>query len=202
MQPKPAVAESWEPSKDLQTWTFKLRRGAEYHNGQTIDAESVKWNIERIKDPKIGHAFTRSVLADVERVTVDDKHTVQFHLKEPHAALDINLIYYPVNLMAPGAVDTATRIRSIAAVQVQSRGADSASPSWCDWGLWETDRGQQLPYLDGLVGGPRRRTVPADRAAHRRARPDRQCRLCRRPGLQEDQSRRSTPGRCPRSARR
>ena len=70
MQPKPAVAESWEPSKDLQTWTFKLRRGAEFHNGQTIDAESEKWNIERIKDPKIGHAFTRSVLADVERVTV------------------------------------------------------------------------------------------------------------------------------------
>ena len=85
MQPKPAVAIVGRLVR-LMTWTFKLRRGAEYHNGQTIDAESVKWNIERIKDPKISHAFTRSVLSDVERVTVDDKHTIRFHLKEAHAA--------------------------------------------------------------------------------------------------------------------
>ncbi|MBI3197769.1 MAG: twin-arginine translocation signal domain-containing protein [Rhodospirillales bacterium] len=107
MEPKPAIAESWDASADLKTWTFKLKRGAEFHNGETIDAQAVKWNIERIKDPKMSHAFTRSVVSGVERVTVDDKYTVRFHLKEPDVALDINLIYYPVNLMAPGAADKA-----------------------------------------------------------------------------------------------
>ena len=51
--------------------------GAEFHNGETIDADAVKWNIERILDPKIGHSFNRSALTDVERVTVDDKYIVQ-----------------------------------------------------------------------------------------------------------------------------
>ena len=158
MQPKPAVAESWEASKDLQTWTFKLRRGAEYHNGQTIDAESVKWNIERIKDPKIGHAFTRSVLADVERVTVDDKHTVQFHLKDPHAALDINLIYYPVNLMSPGAVDTAdTHPVNCGPFKFKTWRRLDVTELVRFENFWETDsEGNNLPYLDGLVGRPKK----------------------------------------------
>jgi peptide/nickel transport system substrate-binding protein len=158
MEPKPAVAESWEASSDLQTWTFKLRRGAEYHNGQTIDAESVKWNVERIKDPKIGHAFTRSVLANVERVTVDDKYTVRFHLKEPDVALDINLIYYPVNLMAPGAADKAdTEPINCGPFKFKSwRRLDICELVRFE-NFWETDaEGNSLPYLDGLIGRPKK----------------------------------------------
>jgi peptide/nickel transport system substrate-binding protein len=158
MEPKPAIAESWEPSSDLKIWTFKLRRGAEYHNGQTVDAESVKWNIERIKDPKIGHAFTRSVLSDVERVTADDKHTVQFHLKEPHAALDINLIYYPVNLMAPGAVDQAdTHPVNCGPFKFKTWRRLDVTELVRFENFYETDaEGNSLPYLDGLVGRPKK----------------------------------------------
>lgn len=157
-EPKPAIAESWEPSADLKTWTFKLRRGAEYHNGQTIDAESVKWNIERIKDPKIGHAFTRSVLAEVERVTVDDKNTVQFHLKDPHAALDINLVYYPVNLMAPGAVDTAdTHPVNCGPFKFKAWRRLDVTELVRFENFYETDaEGNSLPYLDGLIGRPKK----------------------------------------------
>lgn len=158
MEAKPGVAESWEASSDLQTWTFRLRRGAEYHNSQTIDAESVKWNIERIKDPKIGHAFTRSVLSDVERVTVDDKHTVRFHLKEPHAALDINLIYYPVNLMAPGAVDQAdTHPVNCGPFKFKSWRRLDVTEMVRFENFWETDaEGNALPYLDALTGLPKK----------------------------------------------
>lgn len=158
MQPKPGVAESWDISSDLLTWTFKLRRGAEYHNAQTIDAESVKWNVERIKDPKTSHAFTRSVLADVDRVTVDDKHTIRFHLKEPHAALDINLVYYPVNLMAPGAVDTVdTHPVNCGPFKFKSwRRLDVCELVRFE-NFYETDsEGNSLPYLDALVGRPKK----------------------------------------------
>ena len=158
MELVPAIATEWEPSKDLKTWTFKLRRGAEFHNGETIDASAVKWNLERIMDPKIGHSFNRSALTDVERILVDDKYIVQILLKEPNAAFESDLIYYPVNLMAPGAVDKA----------------DSA-PVGCGpfklkaWkrfdfcelarfeNFWETDaEGNALPYLDGIVGRPKK----------------------------------------------
>jgi peptide/nickel transport system substrate-binding protein len=158
MQPKPAIAESWDASSDLMTWTFKLRRGCEFHNGQTIDAEAVKWNIERIKDPKTSHAFTRSVLADVERVTVDDKHTIRFHLKEAHAALDINLIYYPVNLMAPGAVDTVdTHPVNCGPFKFKSWRRHDICELVRFENFWETDsEGNSLPYLDALVGRPKK----------------------------------------------
>ena len=125
------VATEWEPSQDLKTWTFKLRHGAEFHNGETIDANAVKWNIERILDPKIGHSFNRSALVDVERVTADDKFIVQVHLKEPSAAFDSNLIYYPVNLIAPGAVDKADTAPGVAGPSSSSRGSASTSASSC-----------------------------------------------------------------------
>ena len=66
----PAIATEWEPSKDLKTWTFRLRQGAEFHNGETIDANAVKWNIERILDPKIGHSFNRSAPVSYTHLTL------------------------------------------------------------------------------------------------------------------------------------
>ncbi|MEZ5856366.1 MAG: ABC transporter substrate-binding protein [Hyphomicrobiaceae bacterium] len=48
----PGPSDPWDISKDLTTYTYKLRKGVEYHNGRTVDAESVKWNYERIMDPK------------------------------------------------------------------------------------------------------------------------------------------------------
>ena len=51
----PGIAESWEPNKELTSWVFRLRKGVLFHNGREVDAEAVKLNILRIKDPAIGH---------------------------------------------------------------------------------------------------------------------------------------------------
>jgi len=158
MDPVAAIATEWDASADLKTWTFKLRRGAEFHNGETIDAEAIKWNIERILDPKIGHSFTRSALTDVERVTVDDKHTVRFHLKGASAAFDTNLVYYPVNLMAPGSVDKAdTNPVSCGPFKFKSWKRFDTCELVRFENFWETDaEGNTLPYLDGMIGKPKK----------------------------------------------
>lgn len=152
------IAKEWEPSKDLKTWTFKLRQGAEFHNGETIDAQAVKWNLERILDPKIGHSFTRSALIDVERVTVDDKWIVQVHLKEASAAFDSNLIYYPVNLIAPGAADKAdTAPAGCGPFKFKAWKRFDVCELVRFENFWETDsEGNTLPYLDGLIGRPKK----------------------------------------------
>ena len=158
MDPVAAVASEWDASQDLKTWTFKLRRGAEFHNGETIDAEAVKWNIERILDPKIGHSFNRSALTDLERVTVDDKYVVRFHLKEPNAAFDTNVVYYPVNLIAPGAVDKAdTHPMGCGPFKLKSWKRFDTCELVRFENFWETDaEGNTLPYLDGLIGKPKK----------------------------------------------
>jgi len=52
--PVPELAESWDPSPDAAQWTFKLRKGVEFHNGKTLEAEDVVFSINnhRGKDSK------------------------------------------------------------------------------------------------------------------------------------------------------
>lgn len=46
----PGLATEWEPSKDGKTWTFTLREGVEFSDGETLDAEAVCANFERMAD--------------------------------------------------------------------------------------------------------------------------------------------------------
>src|SRR5690606_16624044 len=77
----------WDISDDLKTYTFRLRKDVEFHNGRTVDAEAVKWNLERMMDPATSHAFTRASLEDVESIEVDDKYTVRVRLLQPSAVI-------------------------------------------------------------------------------------------------------------------
>jgi len=43
----PLLAESWEVSPDLKTYTFKLRKGVKFHNGEPFNAQTVKFSFER-----------------------------------------------------------------------------------------------------------------------------------------------------------
>src|SRR5688500_10337575 len=100
-EPAPGIATEWEASKDLMAYTFKLRRGAEFHNGREVDAAAVKWNFERIQNPQTSHAFTRAALSELKSTEVVDKYTVRCHLHEPSAIFPSNVVYYPCNLIAP-----------------------------------------------------------------------------------------------------
>src|SRR3954464_14971748 len=43
----PLLAESWQASPDLKTYTFKLRKGIKFHNGEPFDSAAVKFSFER-----------------------------------------------------------------------------------------------------------------------------------------------------------
>ena len=78
----PGIAYEWEASKDLLTYTFKLRKEVLFHNHREVDAAAVKWNFERIQNPKKSGAFTRSALKNLKETVVVDKYTVRCHLHE------------------------------------------------------------------------------------------------------------------------
>ncbi|WP_089937499.1 ABC transporter substrate-binding protein [Candidatus Entotheonella palauensis] len=101
----PGLAESWEPSKDLKSWVFRLRKGALFHNGREIDAEAVRLNIERIKDPKIGGNWERGAIASITKAEVIDRYTVRLHTREPDASVPTAVMHYPTRMIAPDAFD-------------------------------------------------------------------------------------------------
>jgi len=76
------LAEAYERSEDGLTWTFYLRKGVKFHTGNEMNAEAVKFSIERVVERGFGPSF---IWDPVDRIEVVDKHTVKFHLKYPVA---------------------------------------------------------------------------------------------------------------------
>jgi len=50
-QLRPWLAEAWEASPDARQYTFRLRQGITFHDGEPVNAEAVKFNFDRIVDP-------------------------------------------------------------------------------------------------------------------------------------------------------
>jgi peptide/nickel transport system substrate-binding protein len=82
------------------TWEFKLRRGVKFHNGETFDADSVKFSIERLINPA-NKLRGSSSFAPIDRVEIVDPYTVRVHTKKPwpvflsHMALRQASMYPP-----------------------------------------------------------------------------------------------------------
>lgn len=78
------LAESVEQPDDV-TYVFTLRANANWHNGDPVTADDVKFSIERILDPEVG-ATTRTQLSIIDSIEVIDEKTVQITLSQPSAA--------------------------------------------------------------------------------------------------------------------
>jgi oligopeptide transport system substrate-binding protein len=105
----PGVAESWDISIDGKVWTFHLRPGVKWSDGEPLTAEDFVYSFRRLVDPKTG-AYDASDLDQVENalairsgkepdlaklgVVAVDPSTVRITLVEPRAAFR-NLLVHP-----------------------------------------------------------------------------------------------------------
>src|SRR5258706_537035 len=81
----PQLATSWKWSADNKSLEIKLRAGVTFHDGEKMDAEAVKFNLERHKN--MAGSTRRGVLAPVSVVEVVDAETVRLTLAAPFAPL-------------------------------------------------------------------------------------------------------------------
>ncbi|UFX47005.1 ABC transporter substrate-binding protein [Bradyrhizobium sp. 41S5] len=78
----PLLAESWQASSDLRTYTFKLRKGVKFHNGEPFDSAAVKFSFDRAaaptstnKDRSLYQAFASVTAPDAETIVVALKYS-------------------------------------------------------------------------------------------------------------------------------
>ena len=80
----PALAESWSVSEDSLTWTFKIRPGIVFHNGDKLTSKDVKATFDRVRDKAIASPKA-SEFAAIASVDTPDDATVVIKLAKPFA---------------------------------------------------------------------------------------------------------------------
>ncbi len=89
LQLRPALASSWDAVSPTH-WRFHLVDGARFGNGEALDAQAVRWNLERVRDPAV-HARIGPWFAAIERVEAPDPRTLEIHTRSPFPALPAQL---------------------------------------------------------------------------------------------------------------
>ena len=77
----PGVAERWELAKDGLSWTFYLRKGQRWHNGDPLTAHDVKFSLERTMSKESVASRSAALRRNVKSIEVIDDLTVRVNTK-------------------------------------------------------------------------------------------------------------------------
>jgi peptide/nickel transport system substrate-binding protein len=87
----PGVAESWELSEDGLTWTFRLRPGQNFHNGDALTANDVKFSLQRQMAPNSTAAAAATFRRTIKSIDVVDDLTLHVNTNSPQIGLPASL---------------------------------------------------------------------------------------------------------------
>ncbi|MGH7321674.1 MAG: ABC transporter substrate-binding protein [Candidatus Rokuibacteriota bacterium] len=103
---EPLLATSFSRLNDL-TIQFKLRPGVKFHNGEELDAQAVKFTVERVFKPDT-KAPLLTTYQPIDRVDVVDKVTVNVVSKKPDPMLIRRMSSFHMNIIPPRYFSTAS----------------------------------------------------------------------------------------------
>src|SRR6266481_4677562 len=101
----PLLAESWEAAPDLKTYTFKLRKGVTFQNGEPFNAQAVKFSYERAVEPTSTNK-DKSLFQSIAAITLPDNDTVVISMKNPEPNLPFLLGQASASIVEPKSAPT------------------------------------------------------------------------------------------------
>jgi peptide/nickel transport system substrate-binding protein len=153
---RPLLAKDWQASDDLKTWTFNLREGIRFNNGDEFTADDVIFTLNMWLDKKAKSSMLGLVGSYLSPNGIEKtgKYQVKLHLDRPEIGLPEHFFHYPAFILnhrtfegdfrkAPHGTGPYTletyKETEIAVLKARSdywqKGAD----------------GKPLPYLDGMT---------------------------------------------------
>lgn len=100
----PGLAKSWSVSKNNTSYTFNLRKNVKFNDGSELNAEAVKFSIERAK--ATDKTEPMETLTQLKSVDVINQHTVRLNMKRPSNQVLPELTQMrPLRIMSPHAVE-------------------------------------------------------------------------------------------------
>lgn len=97
-RPSPDLALSWDATPDAKEWTFKLRPGVTFHNGNAFTAEDVAFSLMRTQSETIDSP-TKGVMEIIDHVEVVDDMTAKVVLKQTHADFPLLVMDYRIKML-------------------------------------------------------------------------------------------------------
>jgi peptide/nickel transport system substrate-binding protein len=88
----PGLATEWKLT-DPTTWSFKLRPGVKFHNGDPFTSADAKFSIERTYDPAV-KTMVATALSTIDRIEAPDPHSLVIRTKKPDPLLAARLGFY------------------------------------------------------------------------------------------------------------
>jgi peptide/nickel transport system substrate-binding protein len=146
-QPQPMLAESWDVSPDFKRVQLNLRKGVQFHDGREFTSDDVKYNVLRVRDPKLPAAqllFMSNWFSDIQ---TPDKYTVVLLSDQPRPA--VFDFFEFLNIVDQNTVATGDKTKAVGT-------GPFALAEWAqgdhlgfvkNHNYWRTGR----PYLDGIT---------------------------------------------------
>lgn len=84
---QPELAESWSSSPDKLTWTFRIRRGVEWSDGQPVTARDAAYTFNRMMTDPAAATANGNFVENFASVTAPDDHTLVIRTKQPQSTM-------------------------------------------------------------------------------------------------------------------
>jgi peptide/nickel transport system substrate-binding protein len=101
---QPGLAEKWEVNANSTEFTFWLRKGVKFHDGTPLNAQAVKFSLDRVVDPATRSGAARGALGAYKGSQVVDEYTLKVQFSQPSAGFLNMCCSVLVNILSPTAV--------------------------------------------------------------------------------------------------